>query len=100
MDVVLLHYPDYERIHSEIHIRIFDLPVHYTLRQLRQSHLNCLVRVIRGGDAQNWRLPPAEVCQVRLHQVRRDASAPSSRSPTSKSRSRTARAASPEAPLP
>ncbi|RGP67528.1 minichromosome maintenance 2 [Fusarium longipes] len=45
MDVVLLHYPDYERIHSEIHIRIFDLPVHYTLRQLRQSHLNCLVRV-------------------------------------------------------
>lgn len=45
MDVVLIHYPDYERIHSEIHVRIFDLPVHYTLRQLRQSHLNCLVRV-------------------------------------------------------
>lgn len=45
MDCVLLHYPDYERIHSEIHVRIFDLPVHYTLRQLRQSHLNCLVRV-------------------------------------------------------
>jgi DNA replication licensing factor MCM2 len=45
MDVVLLHYRDYERIHSEIHVRIFDLPVHYTLRQLRQSHLNCLVRV-------------------------------------------------------
>ena len=45
MDVVLLHYPDYERIHAEIHVRIYDLPVHYTLRQLRQSHLNCLVRV-------------------------------------------------------
>ncbi|KAI0470652.1 MCM-domain-containing protein [Xylariaceae sp. FL0804] len=45
MDVVLLHYPDYERIHKDIHVRIFDLPVHYTLRQLRQSHLNCLVRV-------------------------------------------------------
>ncbi|KAI0134788.1 MCM2/3/5 family protein [Xylariales sp. AK1849] len=45
MDVVLLHYPDYERIHADIHVRIFDLPVHYTLRQLRQSHLNCLVRV-------------------------------------------------------
>ncbi|KAI0109363.1 DNA replication licensing factor mcm2 [Hypoxylon sp. NC0597] len=45
MEVVLLHYPDYERIHSDIHVRIFDLPVHYTLRQLRQSHLNCLVRV-------------------------------------------------------
>lgn len=45
MDVTLLHYPDYERIHSEIHVRVTDLPVHYTLRQLRQSHLGCLVRV-------------------------------------------------------
>ncbi len=45
MDVTLLHYPDYERIHSEIHVRVSDLPVHYTLRQLRQTHLNCLVRV-------------------------------------------------------
>ncbi|KAF1963269.1 MCM-domain-containing protein [Byssothecium circinans] len=45
MEVVLFHYPDYERIHSEIHVRITDIPVNYTLRQLRQSHLNCLVRV-------------------------------------------------------
>jgi DNA replication licensing factor MCM2 len=45
MDTTLLHYPDYERIHAEIHVRITDLPVQYTLRQLRQSHLNCLVRV-------------------------------------------------------
>lgn len=45
MEVTLIHYPDYERIHSEIHVRMTDLPVQYTLRQLRQSHLNCLVRV-------------------------------------------------------
>jgi len=45
MEVTLLHYPDYERIHSEIHVRITDLPVQYTLRQLRQSHLNSLIRV-------------------------------------------------------
>ncbi|KAI9665288.1 MAG: MCM DNA helicase complex subunit [Trizodia sp. TS-e1964] len=45
MEVTLLHYPDYERIHSEIHVRITELPVHYSLRQLRQTHLNCLVRV-------------------------------------------------------
>lgn len=45
METTLLHYPDYERIHAEIHVRITDLPVQYTLRQLRQSHLNCLVRV-------------------------------------------------------
>ncbi|KAF2200790.1 MCM-domain-containing protein [Delitschia confertaspora ATCC 74209] len=47
MEVTLLHYPDYERIHSEIHVRITDLPIQHTLRQLRQTHLNCLVRV--GG---------------------------------------------------
>jgi len=45
MEVVLLHYPAYDNIRTEIHVRIFDLPIHYTLRQLRQSHLNCLVRV-------------------------------------------------------
>lgn len=44
-EVVRLHYPNYELIHPEIHVRISDLPVQYTLRQLRQSHLNCLVRV-------------------------------------------------------
>ncbi|KAI9652854.1 MAG: MCM DNA helicase complex subunit [Alyxoria varia] len=45
MDVTLLHYPDYQRIHAEIHVRITDLPIRHTLRQLRQAHLNCLVRV-------------------------------------------------------
>ncbi|RMZ92351.1 hypothetical protein DV736_g443, partial [Chaetothyriales sp. CBS 134916] len=44
-EVVKLHYPNYEQIHAEIHVRISDLPVRYTLRQLRQSQLNCLVRV-------------------------------------------------------
>ena len=44
-DVTRLHYPNYEQIHPAIHVRISELPVHYTLRQLRQSHLNCLVRV-------------------------------------------------------
>ncbi|THX41520.1 DNA replication licensing factor mcm2 [Aureobasidium pullulans] len=45
MDVTLYHYPDYERIHSEIHVRIMGVPTAYTLRELRQNHLNCLVRV-------------------------------------------------------
>ncbi|KFY90802.1 hypothetical protein V498_05820, partial [Pseudogymnoascus sp. VKM F-4517 (FW-2822)] len=45
MDVTLLHYPDYQKIHSEIHVRISDLPTQYTLRELRQSHLNSLIRV-------------------------------------------------------
>ncbi|KAF7588488.1 MCM DNA helicase complex subunit [Aspergillus hancockii] len=45
LDVTLFHYPQYHDIHNEIHVRIIDLPTVYTLRQLRQSHLNSLVRV-------------------------------------------------------
>ncbi|KAI9834302.1 MAG: MCM DNA helicase complex subunit [Phylliscum demangeonii] len=45
MEVTLLHYPNYRQIQAEIHVRIAELPVHYTLRQLRQTHLGCLVRV-------------------------------------------------------
>ncbi|PKX88784.1 MCM DNA helicase complex subunit MCM2 [Aspergillus novofumigatus IBT 16806] len=45
LDVTLFHYPQYQDIHKEIHVRISDLPIVYTLRQLRQQHLNCLVRV-------------------------------------------------------
>lgn len=45
LKAVLINYPDYERIHPEIHVRITDIPFTYTLRELRQSHLNSLVRV-------------------------------------------------------
>jgi DNA replication licensing factor MCM2 len=45
LEVVLTHYPNYERIHSEIHVRIYDLPLTISLRDLRRSHLNNLVRV-------------------------------------------------------
>ncbi|CAZ81649.1 unnamed protein product [Tuber melanosporum] len=45
LEATLLHYQDYERIHSEIHVRVADVPTSYTLRELRQSHLNALVRV-------------------------------------------------------
>lgn len=45
LDVILLYYPLYERIHSEVHVRITELPTSYTLRDLRQIHLDALVRV-------------------------------------------------------
>ncbi|EGX53723.1 hypothetical protein AOL_s00006g2 [Orbilia oligospora ATCC 24927] len=45
MDAVLLHYQDYDRIHPEVHVRVSDVPAVFTLRELRQSHLNALVRV-------------------------------------------------------
>jgi DNA replication licensing factor MCM2 len=45
MEATLLFYPDYERIHAEIHVRVTDLPKTFTLRELRQVHLNGLVKV-------------------------------------------------------
>ncbi|PWZ00819.1 putative DNA replication licensing factor [Testicularia cyperi] len=44
-DVIMLYYPSYDRIHPEVHVRIADLPTSSTLRDLRQGHLNSLVRV-------------------------------------------------------
>ncbi|KAI0768718.1 MCM-domain-containing protein [Trametes elegans] len=45
LGAILLYYPSYERIHSEVHVRITDLPLASSLRDLRRSHLNTLVRV-------------------------------------------------------
>jgi DNA replication licensing factor MCM2 len=45
LEAILLYYPDYERIHPEVHVRITELPTSYTLRDLRQVHLDALVRV-------------------------------------------------------
>jgi len=42
---ILVYYPSYERIHSEVHVRIADLPLSLSLRDLRRSNLNNLVRV-------------------------------------------------------
>jgi DNA replication licensing factor MCM2 len=43
--VTLEAFPNYDNIKSEIHVRIDDLPTVDLLRDLRQAHLNCLVRV-------------------------------------------------------
>ncbi|KAJ3033682.1 MCM DNA helicase complex subunit [Rhizophlyctis rosea] len=45
LEVVLSGFEEYDRIKSEIHVRITDLPVVDMLRDLRQSHLNKLIRV-------------------------------------------------------
>ncbi|KAJ2779408.1 MCM DNA helicase complex subunit [Coemansia javaensis] len=45
MSAVLTVFPDYARIRSEIHVRVSELPTTCSLRDLRQSQLNCLVRV-------------------------------------------------------
>ncbi|KAI9137071.1 MCM-domain-containing protein [Paraphysoderma sedebokerense] len=44
-EVVQINFEEYDQIHKEIHVRITDLPSVLTLRDLRQQHLNSLVRV-------------------------------------------------------
>lgn len=43
--VVLSKFPDYSAMHDEIHVRITDLPIADSLRDLRHVHLNVLVKV-------------------------------------------------------
>ncbi|EJF58199.1 MCM-domain-containing protein [Dichomitus squalens LYAD-421 SS1] len=45
LSAILIYYPAYERIHSEVHVRITDLPLTASLRDLRRANLNKLVRV-------------------------------------------------------
>lgn len=45
LTAILVYYPGYTRIHAEVHVRIADLPLSLTLRDLRRTHLNNLVRV-------------------------------------------------------
>ncbi|KAF6760260.1 MCM-domain-containing protein [Ephemerocybe angulata] len=45
LNAILVYYPAYKRIHSEVHVRISDLPLSSSLRDLRRSDLNKLVRI-------------------------------------------------------
>ncbi|KAI8826242.1 MCM2/3/5 family-domain-containing protein [Fimicolochytrium jonesii] len=45
LEVVLIGFEEYDKIKNEIHVRMTDLPMCETLRDLRQTHLNTLVRV-------------------------------------------------------
>lgn len=45
LSAILVYFPSYERIHSEVHVRITELPLSSSLRDLRRSNLNTLVRV-------------------------------------------------------
>jgi len=42
---VLRLYPAYEGIHPEVFVRISDLPIVDQIRDIRQSHLNCMIKI-------------------------------------------------------
>ena len=43
-EIVQEIYPDYSETHQEIFVRISELPVEDKLRELRQVHLNALIK--------------------------------------------------------
>ena len=45
MDVAKISFPEYDSIHSVIHVRITNLPLTDELRDLRQLHLNSFIQV-------------------------------------------------------
>ncbi|EDK36250.2 hypothetical protein PGUG_00348 [Meyerozyma guilliermondii ATCC 6260] len=45
MEATELHYPNYSQIHQEIHVRITNFPNLLTLRDLRESNLNSLIKI-------------------------------------------------------
>ena len=45
LEVSMMSFPEYDSIHSHIHVRITNLPLTDELRDLRQLHLNSLVQV-------------------------------------------------------
>ncbi|KAA8917620.1 hypothetical protein TRICI_000221 [Trichomonascus ciferrii] len=45
IEAVELHYPNYARIHPEIHVRISGVPHVQNLRELREANMNTLVKV-------------------------------------------------------
>ncbi len=42
---VMMFWPEYDKIRPEIHVRISELPVSDNLRDIRQIHLNALIKV-------------------------------------------------------
>lgn len=60
-DIVLSIFPTYERVTTEIHVRISDLPLIEELRTFRKLHLNQLVRTLGVVTATTGVLPQLSV---------------------------------------
>jgi DNA replication licensing factor MCM2 len=45
LELALEIYPRYDEIHKEIFIRVKDLPIEDKLRDLRQIHLNAMIKI-------------------------------------------------------
>merc|ERR1719175_137886 len=62
-DVVTNMFPHYDRIATDIHVRITDLPLVEDIRSLRQLHLNQLIRTSGVVSGSSGVLPKLSMCK-------------------------------------
>ena len=62
-EVVRIMFPDYHKIHSSIHVRVTDLPLQDSIRDLRQVHMGCLVKVVGVATRRSAVHPQLKVCK-------------------------------------
>lgn len=63
MDVVCIMFPSYPRTRPKIHVRIYDLPIQDSIRELRQIHMGCLVKVVGVITRRSSVFPQLKVCK-------------------------------------
>jgi DNA replication licensing factor MCM2 len=63
MDVVCIMFPFYQRTRPKIHVRVYDLPIQDSIRELRQMHMGCLVKVAGVITRRSSVFPQLKVCK-------------------------------------
>ena len=56
-------FPDYDLIHQTVHVRITDLPIEDPIRDLRQAHVGCLVKVAGVVTRRSQVFPQLKACK-------------------------------------
>ena len=64
MEFALTKFPDYKQIHGEVNVRIAALPIADSLRDIRQIHLNALIKVVGVVTRRTSTFPQLKVVRL------------------------------------
>ncbi|KAL1506921.1 hypothetical protein AB1Y20_007785 [Prymnesium parvum] len=63
MEAVRIMFPNYREIHEHVLVRITELPIHDSIRDLRQVHMGCLVKVSGVVTRRSAVFPQLKICK-------------------------------------
>ena len=63
MDTVRIMFPEYGNVSKHVHVRITDLPIEDPIRDLRQAHVGCLVKVSGVITRRSQVFPQLQACK-------------------------------------